>query len=62
VTCEETQKGGFNWGGLDLGDFSSFGDFKFSGFKVAAKFGAGVKRDQLTGRTFQVSFHRKFDS
>ncbi|KAH8588531.1 hypothetical protein B0O99DRAFT_677390 [Bisporella sp. PMI_857] len=53
VTCDDKQKGGFDWSGLDLGDFTDFGGFKFSGFSCASKFGSGKKRDLLTGRTFQ---------
>ena len=48
MTCEESQKGGFDWAGLDFGEFSNFGGFQFSGYKCAAKFGGG-------GGKFQVS-------
>ncbi|QSS60218.1 hypothetical protein I7I51_05015 [Histoplasma capsulatum] len=30
--CTDNQKSGFDWKGLGLGSFSSFGDFDFSGF------------------------------
>ncbi|KAL2371890.1 hypothetical protein RJZ57_003657 [Blastomyces gilchristii] len=30
--CSDNQKSGFDWTGLGLGSFSSFGDFGFSGF------------------------------
>lgn len=52
--CIEPQKTGFSWEGLNLGKFTNFGDFDFDGFECADSFDGKVKRDQITGRTFQV--------
>lgn len=48
--CSGEQKSGYNWGNLEPGSFSSYGNNKFSGFKCGNSFG---KRDQLSKRTFQ---------
>ncbi|KAL4965921.1 uncharacterized protein BDV14DRAFT_199374, partial [Aspergillus stella-maris] len=44
--CTEQQQSGFNWDGLDIGDFTSFGGLDFSGFSCSSGFGG------LRTRTF----------
>jgi hypothetical protein len=51
--CNNDQKSGFDWNELPIGDFDSYGQFGFSGFKCADSF--RDKRDVLTPRNFQVS-------
>ncbi|KAI0097004.1 hypothetical protein GGR51DRAFT_486801 [Nemania sp. FL0031] len=41
---------GFDWSGLDLGNFGSYKGFSYTGYTCSQKFG---KRDTLTGRSFQ---------
>ncbi|KAK6580220.1 hypothetical protein PZA11_007242 [Diplocarpon coronariae] len=51
--CNAQQSSGFDWSGLDVGAFTTYGDFAFSGFSCAGSFGAGPKRDVRSGRAFQ---------
>ena len=49
-SCSDSQQGGYDWSGLDEGDFRQYGSNDFSGFKCSNSYG---KRDLLTKRTFQ---------
>lgn len=49
--CNNDQQSGFDWNGLSTGDFGTYGEFDFSGFKCADSF--RDKRD-LAPRNFQV--------
>ncbi|KAI1124214.1 hypothetical protein F5Y10DRAFT_34521 [Nemania abortiva] len=48
--CTSDMKSGFNWSGLNLGNFGSYKGFSYTGYTCSEKFG---KRDTLTGRSFQ---------
>ena len=46
--CSKQQKGGYNWGNVPTGSFSSYDGFDFSGFSCKDSFGGGhSKRDQV---------------
>ena len=47
--CSDSQQSGYDWSGLEEGDFSSYGSNSFSGFSCGSSYG---KRDLLTKREF----------
>ena len=56
--CNDQQKGGFNWQGLQPGRFNNFGGFDFSGFDCKDSFsGRNGRRGLQTRNGFQVWWH-----
>jgi hypothetical protein len=54
--CNDQQKGGFSWQGLQPGNFNNFGGFDFSGFDCQNSFsGRNGRRAILARNGFQVS-------